>query len=120
MKNFEEFCTKFVQLVGNKEGAVSPALITSASFAYGDADNATEYVFLQGDFPVYNNDLNLLINNWRKTVSEGADPCADFDHAGESVFFTFDFAVYNNDLNILVTYWKMPVEELEDCPTYIP
>ena len=38
MKNFEEFCTKFVQSVGNKEGAVSPALITSASFAYGDAE----------------------------------------------------------------------------------
>ncbi|MEN8303233.1 MAG: aminotransferase class I/II-fold pyridoxal phosphate-dependent enzyme [Campylobacterota bacterium] len=37
MNNFEEFCTKFVQSVGNKEGAVSPALVTSASFAYGDA-----------------------------------------------------------------------------------
>ena len=37
MKNFEEFCTKFVQSVGNKEGAVSPALVTSASFAYGDS-----------------------------------------------------------------------------------
>ncbi len=35
MNNFEEYCTKFVQLVGNKEGAVSPALINSASFAYG-------------------------------------------------------------------------------------
>jgi len=38
MNNFEEFCTKFVQSVGNKEGAVSPALITSASFAYGNAE----------------------------------------------------------------------------------
>ena len=37
MKNFEEFCTKFVQSVGNKEEAVSPVLVTSASFAYGDA-----------------------------------------------------------------------------------
>lgn len=35
MNNFEEFCTKFVQSVGNKEGAVSPALVNSASFAYG-------------------------------------------------------------------------------------
>ena len=34
MNNFEEFCTKFVQSVGNKEGAVSPAVINSASFAY--------------------------------------------------------------------------------------
>ena len=37
MNNFEEFCTKFVQSVGNKEGAVSPTLVTSASFAYGDS-----------------------------------------------------------------------------------
>ncbi|MEA3369892.1 MAG: aminotransferase class I/II-fold pyridoxal phosphate-dependent enzyme [Campylobacterota bacterium] len=35
MKNFEEFCTKFVQSVGNKEGAVSPTVVNSASFAYG-------------------------------------------------------------------------------------
>ncbi len=35
MNNFEEFCTKFVQSVGNKEGAVSPVLVNSASFAYG-------------------------------------------------------------------------------------
>ena len=35
MNQFEEYCTKFVQSVGNKEGAVSPALINSASFAYG-------------------------------------------------------------------------------------
>ena len=34
MNQFEEYCTKFVQSVGNKEGAVSPALINSASFAY--------------------------------------------------------------------------------------
>ena len=38
MKNFEKFSTKFVQSVGNKEGAVSPALVTSASFAYGSAE----------------------------------------------------------------------------------
>ncbi len=37
MNKFEDFCTKFVQSVGNKEGAVSPTLVTSASFAYGDA-----------------------------------------------------------------------------------
>ena len=35
MNNFEEYCTQFVQEVGNKEGAVSPALTNSASFAYG-------------------------------------------------------------------------------------
>ena len=35
MNDFEEYCTKFVQSVGNKEGAVSPAITSSASFAYG-------------------------------------------------------------------------------------
>lgn len=40
MNNFEEYCTKFVQSVGNKEGAISPALTTSASFGYGDAQTA--------------------------------------------------------------------------------
>jgi len=35
MNNFEDFCTQLVQLVGNKEGAVSPTLVSSASFAYG-------------------------------------------------------------------------------------
>ena len=35
MNNFEEYCTQFVQGVGNKEGAVSPVITNSASFAYG-------------------------------------------------------------------------------------
>jgi len=38
MNIFEKFCTKFVQSVGNKEGAVSPVLMNSASFAYGTAE----------------------------------------------------------------------------------
>jgi len=40
MNNFEEYCTKFVQSVGNKEGAVSPAVINSASFAYATPEIA--------------------------------------------------------------------------------
>ncbi|WP_294961686.1 aminotransferase class I/II-fold pyridoxal phosphate-dependent enzyme [Sulfurimonas sp.] len=44
MNNFEEYCTKFVQSVGNKEGAVSPALTNSASFAYGTPEIA-EVIF---------------------------------------------------------------------------
>lgn len=35
MNHFEEYCTQFVQSVGNKEGAVSPVLTNSASFGYG-------------------------------------------------------------------------------------
>jgi len=40
MNNFEEYCTKFVQAVGNKEGAISPTLVNSAAFAYGNAQTA--------------------------------------------------------------------------------
>ena len=34
MKKFENYCTKFVQSIGSKEGAVSPAIVASASFSY--------------------------------------------------------------------------------------
>ncbi|WP_455757671.1 aminotransferase class V-fold PLP-dependent enzyme [Sulfurimonas sp.] len=40
MNHFEEYCTTFVQEVGNKEGAVSPAVTNSASFAYGTPEIA--------------------------------------------------------------------------------
>ncbi len=40
MNYFEEYCTEFVQNIGSKEGAVSPALINSASFAYGTPEIA--------------------------------------------------------------------------------
>lgn len=40
MNHFEQYCTKFVQAVGNKEGAVSPVITASAAFGYGDAQTA--------------------------------------------------------------------------------
>jgi len=40
MNNFEEYCTEFVQSIGNKEGAVSPVITSSAAFGYGDAQTA--------------------------------------------------------------------------------
>lgn len=40
MNRFESFCTKFVQSVGKKEGAISPSITGSASFAYGDSESA--------------------------------------------------------------------------------
>jgi O-acetylhomoserine (thiol)-lyase len=40
MNNFEEYCTKFVQSVGNKEGSVSPVITNSASFSYGTPEIA--------------------------------------------------------------------------------
>lgn len=40
MNKFEKYCTKFVQSIGSKEGAVSPAITSSASFAYSTPEIA--------------------------------------------------------------------------------
>lgn len=40
MNRFEEYCTKFVQAVGSKDGAVSPAIVSSASFSYSTPEIA--------------------------------------------------------------------------------
>ncbi|MBA1438754.1 MAG: O-acetylhomoserine aminocarboxypropyltransferase/cysteine synthase [Epsilonproteobacteria bacterium] len=40
MDHFEEYCTKFVQEVGAKEGPISPVITSSASFGYGDSQTA--------------------------------------------------------------------------------
>lgn len=37
MEKFEEYATYFVQEIGSKEGAVSPSIVQSASFGYGDS-----------------------------------------------------------------------------------
>ena len=40
MNRFEAFTTRFVQAVGSKEGPVSPAVVHSAAFGYGDPESA--------------------------------------------------------------------------------
>ncbi len=40
MRYFEEESTTFVQSCGSKEGAISPAIVSSASFAYGSPESA--------------------------------------------------------------------------------
>ncbi len=40
MNHFENYCTQFVQSIGNKEGAVSPTITNSASFGYGTPEIA--------------------------------------------------------------------------------
>ena len=40
MNNFEKYCTKFVQSVGSKSGAISPAIVSSAAFAYETPEEA--------------------------------------------------------------------------------
>ncbi len=40
MQKYEKFSTRFVQLLGNKNGAVSPEIVNSAAFAYGTPETA--------------------------------------------------------------------------------
>ena len=40
MNDFQEYCTKFVQSTANKDGAVSPPITNSASFAYATPESA--------------------------------------------------------------------------------
>ena len=40
MNKFEKHCTKFVQSIGSKEGAVSPIITSSAAFGYGTPEIA--------------------------------------------------------------------------------
>ncbi len=40
MQKYEKFSTRFVQLLGNKDGAVSPEIVNSAAFAYGTPETA--------------------------------------------------------------------------------
>ena len=35
---FEEYTTRFVQQTGKKEGPISPVMVNSASFGYGDSE----------------------------------------------------------------------------------
>jgi O-acetylhomoserine (thiol)-lyase len=39
MNRFEEFTTRIVQQVGKKEGAISPVMVNSASFGYGNSES---------------------------------------------------------------------------------
>ncbi|BCD60591.1 MULTISPECIES: PLP-dependent aspartate aminotransferase family protein [unclassified Nitratiruptor] len=49
MDKFERFQTAVVQMIGSKEGAISPPIVGSASFAYGSPQNG-EAIF-SGDLP---------------------------------------------------------------------
>jgi O-acetylhomoserine (thiol)-lyase len=53
MNNLENFTTQFVQSVGNKEGAISPQITASASFAYGSAEMAEKIFEGSAKKPLY-------------------------------------------------------------------
>lgn len=80
---------------------------------YGDSGCDGEII----DWRVYNSDLALLLDNWKKKGTDPTlDPCADTGHDGEII----DWRVYNSDLAILLNNWKKKGTELATfppCPT---
>jgi hypothetical protein len=77
----------------------------------GDADCATEGVL---KWRVALNDLNLIIANWKKKITDPTlNPCADIDHKSEGAL---KFRVALNDLNIIIANWKKKDADLPgDC-----
>jgi len=77
----------------------------------GDADCATEGVL---KWRVALNDLNLVIANWKKKITDPTlNPCADIDHKSEGAL---KFRVALNDLNIIIANWKKKDADLPgDC-----
>jgi len=78
----------------------------------GDADGKTED---PNNYRIYQNDLDLVIANWKKTISDPTlNPCADIDHKPQGIP---KYRVYINDYNILVTNWKKTDPQLPcNCP----
>lgn len=78
----------------------------------GDADGLTEGAL---KFRVYANDLNLVIANWKKKITDATlNPCADIDHKSEGAL---KFRVYANDLNKIIANWKKKDAGLPgNCP----
>lgn len=90
---------------------------------HGDADNnETLPIFIEGEYRVYDGDLTMLSNNWKKSTTSTpvANPCADFDHTEEEIFIEGTYSIYDGDLTILCNNWKATDDDLSDCPTYIP
>jgi len=78
----------------------------------GDADGATDGVL---KYRVALNDLNLIIANWKKKITDPTlNPCADIGHKPEGAL---KYRVGLNDLNILIANWKKKDTDLPgNCP----
>jgi hypothetical protein len=83
---------------------------------YGDADcsdsgGATKY-------RVYTNDLNCILANWKKKISDPTlNPCCDIDHKDSGG--AFKYRVYTGDLNIVLANWKKKNSNLPgNCPIF--
>jgi hypothetical protein len=82
----------------------------------GDAANRNSGVPFR--FRVFTDDLVLLVDNWKKKISDPTlDPCADIDHKDSGV--PFKFRVFTGDLSKIVTNWKQKDTDLPgDCPRH--
>jgi len=83
----------------------SPACWCSPYQCDGDADGVVSDQTFK--YRVYNGDLNLVVGNWRKKMTDfpaSLNPCADVDHKQSDT--TFKYRVYNGDLNIVVANWR--------------
>jgi hypothetical protein len=80
----------------------------------GDADGKTEGAATK--WRVSGNDLNLVIANWKKKITDPAlNPCADIDHKYEGA--ATKWRVSGNDLNIIIAHWKWKDSALPgNCP----
>lgn len=66
-------------------------------------------------YRVYTNDLTVIVTNWKKRPSTGANPCGDIDHKKQTP--PLYYSVYTNDLTRLVTHWKKRNGDLcNNCP----
>lgn len=90
----------------------SPSCWCAPYQCYGDADGKAQG-FQQ--YRVFTNDLNILVANWKSTVENAGNSCADFDHKDSGL--PFHYRVFVGDLRILVDNWRKRDRDLPgDCP----
>jgi len=68
------------------------------------------------NYRIYTGDLNSIINNWKKKITDlTLNPCADVDHKDSGA--PFKYRVYTADLNKIIGNWKKKNAALPgDCP----
>jgi hypothetical protein len=81
----------------------------------GDIDGTAQTVLIF-KYRVYTKDLEELVANWKKQLSDPTlNPAADVDHKDQTVLI-FKYRVYTKDLDIVVQNWKKQDSQLAgDC-----
>jgi hypothetical protein len=77
----------------------------------GDCDGKPEGAL---KYRVFSADLRCMIEQWKRTIAQVTNPCADFDHKPEGAM---KYRVFTKDLGVLVTNWKKKDAQLPgNCP----